>query len=77
MYFDSYGLPPLYQEFLTFLEKNYTYNDIQLQEPFTTVCGQYCVLFACYTFAGFSMNEIVCQLAPYTDEEVSMFLQHC
>ena len=33
----------MYSEFRQFL-KNYVYNDVQLQEPFSTVCGHYCVL---------------------------------
>ena len=75
-YFDSYGLPPFHKEFSTFLNKNYVYNDIQLQEPFTTVCGHYCVLFARFMFAGYSMEEIIHTLEPYTDEEVkAMVLQ--
>ena len=76
MYFDSYGLPPFHNEFSSFLSKNYVYNDIQLQEPFTTVCGHYCIPFARYMFAGYSIEEIIDKLEPYTDEEVkAIFLQ--
>ena len=69
MYFDAYGLPPLYCEFTRFL-KDFVYNDIQLQEPFSTVCGHYCVLFARYIFTGYSMEQIVWKLEPYTDAEI-------
>ena len=68
-YFDAYGLPPMYSEFRQFL-KNYVYNDVQLQEPFSTMCGHYCVLFARYMFAGYSMEQIVCKLEPYTDADI-------
>ena len=69
LYFDAYGLPPMYIEFRQFL-KNYVYNDVQLQEPFSTVCGHYCVLFSRYMFAGYSMEQIVCKLEPYTDADI-------
>ena len=58
LYFDAYGLPPMYIEFRQFL-KNYVYNDVQLQETFSTMCGHYCMLFARYMFAGYSMEQIV------------------
>ena len=69
LYFDAYGLPPMYSEFRQFL-KNYVYNDVQLQEPFSTVCGHYCVLFARYMFAEYSMEQIVWKLEPYTDADI-------
>ena len=69
LYFDAYGLPPMYSEFRQFL-KNYVYNDVQLQEPFSTVFGHYCVLFARYMFAGYSMEQIVWKLEPYTDADI-------
>ena len=59
----------MYSEFRQFL-KNHVYNDVQLQEPFSTVCGHYCVLFARYMFAGYSMEQIVWKLEPYTDADI-------
>ena len=46
------------------------YFTVQLQEPFSTVCGHYCVVFARYMFAGYSMEQIVCKLEPYTDANI-------
>ena len=72
-YFDSYGLPPLYKEFTQFLRhfaKDYTYSDLQLQSPFSTVCGHYCVLFALYTFSGYSIEDTVNHLQKYSDWEI-------
>lgn len=48
-YFDSFGIEPLYSEFLEFFKKNkYTmvlYNKTQLQDFLSTVCGQYCCVY--------------------------------
>ena len=59
----------MYGEFRQFLN-NYVYNDVQLQEPFSTMCGHCCVLFARYMFAGYSMEQIVWKLEPYTDADI-------
>ena len=47
MYFDSYGLPPSYPEFVSFLKNNavsYTYNTRRVQGNKRT-CGHYCLYF--------------------------------
>lgn len=48
-YFDSYGRPPTKSNFLRLLKKyrGYIYNNIMLQSPFSTVCGQYCLFYLC------------------------------
>ena len=50
-YFDSYGLSPNVLDIQTFLRRNCTVLNytIQLQGPMSTVCGQYCCMFALYT----------------------------
>ena len=61
-YFDSYGLPPLHRTFLNFLNAHctsWTFNDKQLQELSSKVCGQYCVFFLLHRCRGLSMNTIV------------------
>ena len=58
-YFDSFGLPPLKQEFSTFLNKEarqWTYNSECLQHPLSTVCGQYCVLYVFNYAKGRNLN---------------------
>lgn len=45
-YFDSYGLPPVKLEFVKFMKKRYQYSKKQLQHPFSTTCGQWCMFFA-------------------------------
>ena len=49
-YFDSYGLPPHHEQIYGFLcnFKSWKFNRKKLQNEFTAVCGQYCVLFAIY-----------------------------
>jgi hypothetical protein len=48
-YFDSYGLPPLNDEFYKFLFNNcpngYFYNNITLQCIECVTCGKYCVAY--------------------------------
>ena len=44
-YFDSYGLPPLDARLIDFLENDYEYNNVQLQQPLSTACGFYCVYY--------------------------------
>ena len=49
-YFDSYGQPPTEPNFLTLLckYKGYVYNNIALQSPYSSVCGQYCLFYLCH-----------------------------
>jgi len=61
-YFDSYGLSPDVLDIQTFLRRNCTvlnYNTVQLQEPTSTVCGQYCSLFALYTDRDYTGRQFV------------------
>ena len=48
-YFDSFGLPPLYEEMERFLINNtpngYFYNNITLQCLDCVTCGEYCVAY--------------------------------
>jgi hypothetical protein len=48
-YFDSFGLPPLHDEIISFLKQNkikkILYNSNQIQSITSQTCGAYCVLF--------------------------------
>ena len=59
-YFDSFGMPPLHSEILNFVDANMPvqYNKEQLQNVYSTVCGQYACVFAAKLAAGYSMQEI-------------------
>lgn len=59
-YFDSYGLPPPRNlSFDKILKNGYIFNTVQLQSPFTAVCGQYCIHYLLQRSRGFQMKEIV------------------
>ena len=59
LYFDSYGLKPQQKEFVTYLRRSsYDYNDMQLQSPLSSACGQYAVFFTAMVCRGWTMNQI-------------------
>ena len=61
-YFDSFGLPPMKEEFLDFLNKNtddWTYNKQCIQHPLSTVCGHYCLIYGLYYARGLSMSKML------------------
>lgn len=59
-FFDSYGMEPRQQEFISkLLETGETnYNVFPLQ-GFSTVCGQYCAIFLLLRARGYSFDEII------------------
>ena len=77
LYFDSYGLPPVFKEFKRFFNghDNVCYNDVQLQTPFSMACGHYCVIFALYIFAGCNLETAVRGMEKYYDEEIEDFVE--
>ena len=71
-FFDSYGNDPGYlaKEFESFLSRNvkdWIHNVVRLQGDFSTVCGQYCVLFLYYRCRGTSMSDIVRMFSKNTE----------
>lgn len=58
-YFDSYGRKPPYVEFENMLNNTYIYNKRQLQNNFTTVCGQWCMLYIWERCRGTSMETFI------------------
>ena len=62
LYFDSYGFPPLNEEFKEFLDKNcsaWTYNKIMFQSYNSFTCGDYCVLFILLESLGYSIYDYI------------------
>lgn len=60
-YFDSYGRKPAGHH-LTFLKNNakrWVYNPFTIQNNFTSVCGQYCLVFLYLKFKGISMHDFL------------------
>lgn len=50
-YFDSFGMPPIVCEHIKFIKEHANkllYNPMSIQSLDTSVCGQYCVMFACH-----------------------------
>ena len=49
IYFDSFGLPPLHEDIIKFLDLNsksvWKYNLLTLQHPESRACGKYCIEF--------------------------------
>ena len=69
-YVDSYGRPPVKNEFVKFLEKNshsYDWNDKKLQAPLTSVCGQYCIFYILCRCRDIPMRDI---MECFTDDRV-------
>ena len=69
IYFNSYGLYPLNQEFEKFLNdhtNNWIYNKTMLQSLNSTTCGHYCVLFILLITSGYSLNDIVSKFTKNT-----------
>ena len=62
-YFDSYGMPPLHDDLtsklLTMTHSSITWNNTQLQELNTNVCGQYCILYCLLRARGFTPDDII------------------
>ena len=59
IYFDSYGLPPKDKEMKRFMDDNFIYNNKQVQHPFTTTCGQWCMFTILMICLGESVKNIV------------------
>ena len=61
-FLDSYGRYPFIPSILDFIRRHCTvwqYNRTQFQGPTTTVCGEYCCLFALYMDRGYTPQQFV------------------
>lgn len=67
IYFDSYGRPPPPEKhiFHHVLGKCFDWNNVPLQHPFSTACGQWCIFFCCAFFSGNSL----CKISEHFSEE--------
>lgn len=63
IYFDSFGLPPLHEDIISFLNKNspngWIYNKLTLQHPTSTSCGRYCIEFLRNQFSKKTTNHFL------------------
>jgi len=73
-YFDSYGLSAHTNDIQTLLRRNCTvlnYNNVQLQEPTSTVCDNYFCLFALYMDRSYTGKQFVGLFTPsLADQQV-------
>ena len=74
-FFDFYGLLPLNPSILNFLRRAcsvWEYNLTQLQGWTSTVCGEYCCLFALYMDRGYTPRQFVSPFDAATfDRQIS------
>lgn len=85
-YFDSYGEPMRKPEFTAFAKKyghpETKVNRIALQGSYSTVCGQYAILFILLRCRGYAFDEIVAMFTTdnqnWNDSMVAKFVnRHC
>lgn len=71
-YFDSFGLPPLVPSIKKFLYSKCNngcfYNNVQLQNIFSTTCGHYCVLFIIYHCQGYETKQMISKFNSNTPD---------
>ena len=69
-YFDSFGMPPLFDEFVTFLNNNtksWTHNKRVVQDVYSSACGYHCIFYAVHRCVGFDVGSIA---NMYTNDTV-------
>ena len=60
LYFDSFGDPPPENSiFKHFMKHKFQYNSVQLQSPFSTVCGQWCMFFISEMCCGIPLDDMI------------------
>ena len=81
-YFDSYGLPPLHNEFLDFLDYNcpngWKFNEVTLQCLSCITCGHYCVAYIKFRCLGHSLSEFVSLFGKdlvFNDELINLYIK--
>lgn len=70
-YFDSYGLPPLFNDMMSKISNNskeILWNQQTIQSDKTTVCGQYCIMYILLRCRNYSLYEIVNIFSPHNLE---------
>ena len=78
-YFDSFGMVPMLPEFYKFMgERHFLYNNIPLQEPLSTTCGQYCLFYLLARIHGYTFEHFISlfdiNLPQLNDEFVNDFI---
>lgn len=81
-YFDSYGRQPrgFYHRFILRNTKKWRTNIVRLQNDFTSVCGEYCVMYLAYKYSGGTLDEftnIFTENTLYNDFIVKEWFNKC
>ena len=60
-YFDSYGRKPIkmHEKFIKRNSKLWSYNNKQVQNYFTTVCGEYCLMYLYFRYRNMKMSDFL------------------
>lgn len=59
-YFDSYGLLPFVSSVVNFVASNdFVYNNVTLQAPLSSTCGQYALFYICLRARNYSSKTIL------------------
>ena len=69
-HFDSFGMPPLFDKFVTFLNNNtksWTHNKRVVQDVYSSACGLHYIFYAVHRCVGFDVGSIA---NMYTNDAV-------
>ena len=69
-FFDPYGIPPLHNEFIDFMNNNSTlgirWSDRQLQCVDCVTCGYYCIEYIKFRCKNLSLNDLISSFSTDT-----------
>ena len=76
-YFDSYGIqpPPCFKKYLQRQCTHWVWNQIPLQDVWTSACGHFCVFYVIHCCRGLSMETITDYL--FRIEHNDQFVMEC
>ena len=60
-YFNSFGMPPYFEELVTFLNNNtksWTHNKRVVQDAYSSACRYHCIFYAVHRCVGFGVGSI-------------------
>jgi len=76
-FFDSFGMPPAVYGLDDSMERSvqWTFNDIQLQHPASSVCGHYAIAYSLAKLSGIAMSEFVAIFSSDTRQNDRMIFK--
>jgi len=76
-YFDSFGFPPIHEDFVNFLNKHskkWNYNSKRIQSLDSDTCGQICLIFLLQKFNKLRVNELFSNNTKMNDNIAKTFI---